>query len=184
LLTVDETGQVELHRVEGFRRLVDQLPDDMTLSQWLNMMRGLQEVAFGAHYDDFEDDYRGDSMLMNLYALVCEVVEMGDEMGWKPWSSPRGFINREPALIELVDQMHFQGNLAAHGKYTGEEVGRALKAKALKNLQRQLDGYDTRKNKCPSCHRDLSKIRSAGNYVCFCGANIHLNSDRTTTIID
>jgi hypothetical protein len=164
---MDETGRVEVDRVDTFVTMVELLPDDMLFSQWLTMMRMLQEVAYGAHYDEFTDDYRGDSMLMNLYALVCEVVEMGDEMGWKPWSSPRGFVNREPAIEEAVDQMHFQGNLLSHCKATGTELGAALKKKALKNLERQLAGYDTR-NKCPNCHRDHSGA-PPGQWVCHCG---------------
>ncbi len=174
---MDETGRVELDRVDEFRAMVESLPDDMTLSQWLTALEMLQEVAFGAHYDEFDDQYRGDSMLMNLYALVCEVVEMGDEMGWKTWSSPRGFINREPAIREMVDQMHFQGNLLKHCKATGAEVGAELKKKMLKNLERQLDGYNVRGKKCPACHRDQSdRIIEGVPMRCYCGAKFMKNS--------
>lgn len=150
--------KVNIEWVEGFKGHVNNLPDDMTLSQWLEALEMLQKVSYNAFYDNFDDATRADSMLMNLYALVCEVVEMGDEMGWKPWAQPRGWINAEKAVKEAADQMHFQGNLLKHAHATGEQLGRELKAKMLKNLQRQLDGYDTRTEKCGYCHRDLSEV--------------------------
>lgn len=156
---MDETKQVELHRVDEFRAMVAALPDDMTLSQWLTALEMLQQVAYGAHYDEFTSQHRGDSMLMNLFALVCEVVEMGDEMGWKTWTTPRGWVDAEKAIKEVADQMHFQGNLLKHCRATGVQVGAALKAKMLKNLDRQLEGYDGRSEKCGYCHRDLSELR-------------------------
>jgi hypothetical protein len=147
--------------------------DDYTFSDWIDSTRRLQEVAYGSYYEDFTDEQRADSMMMNLFAIVAETVELGQEVGWKPWSQPRGWVNREQGVREIVDIMHFAGNMLVHLKATGAELTAAYKAKQLENLQRQMAGYDTR-DKCPNCHRDTSTFRtgSNGDTFCLCGALI------------
>lgn len=162
---MDETGQVEIERVRGFREAVGMMSSDFSFGEWLSAMEQLQEIAYGAHYDDFSDGYRGDSMMMNLLALHGEISEMGDEMGWKTWASPRGWINREAVIAEAVDAMHFLANLLKHARCTGSELTAAYKAKMLKNLDRQIAGYDVRPEsgeKCGYCHRDLSSLDAYG----------------------
>lgn len=136
-----------------------QLPDtnDYTFTDWLTSTRELQEEAYGAHYDKFTDEERADSLLMNLYAAQAEIVELGEECGWKPWAKPRGWVNREAMIREAVDVLHFVGNLLTHVQCTGEELTAAYKAKQQTNLQRQRDGYDGVTSKCPDCHRDYAE---------------------------
>lgn len=132
--------------------------DDYTFSDWLTSTRQLQEVAYGAFYDEMDPETRADSMLMNLFAMVDEISEMGGECGWKPWAQPRGWINREAVIKEAVDLLHFAGNMLTHAQCTGQELTAAYKAKQMKNLQRQIDGYDGRKGKCATCHRELEDV--------------------------
>jgi len=148
----------DAERLEQFKQVLDRLPEDYNFDMWLTTTRRLQELAYDAFYDQMDDETRADSMMMNLYAATSEIVEMGDEMGWKPWAPPRGWINREAAIREAVDIMHFLGNLLTHCQATGEELTAAYKAKQLKNLQRQIDNYDGKSDKCGYCRRDLTEI--------------------------
>lgn len=146
--------------------------DDYTFSQWLDSTRRLQEEAYGSYYELFTDEERADSLMMNLLAAIDEISELGGECGWKPWTSPRGWTNREGMIKEAVDALHFIGNLLTHAQCTGAELTAAYKAKQLKNLRRQLEGYDGVASKCPSCHRELEDA----------GVNVHEHHDMQVTI--
>lgn len=152
----------DLNDMEQFGDYLQDLPPVYGFGDWLESTRRLQEIAYDAHYDEMGDEERADSMMMNLFAATAEIVEMGDEMGWKPWAPPRGWINREAAIREAVDVLHFIGNLLTHAKCTGEELTEAYRAKQLKNLKRQIDNYDGR-NKCGYCHRELDNPDPVSN---------------------
>lgn len=164
---MDETGRVAFEQVVELRELIMEMPDDMTFSQWLTAMEALQKVAYGADYDSFDPETRADSIRMNFMAIVHELVEMTTEMGWKPWSSPQGWVHEGPAIKEGVDAMHFMANLFSHTRVTGEELGKAYKAKMLINLDRQIAGYNVEVEKCADCGRDIreaveEQIRTTG----------------------
>lgn len=140
--------------MQSFEAHLRLLPQIYSFEDWLTSTRELQEVAYDAHYDEMSPDIKADSMMMNHSAAVIELGEMMEEMGWKPWVQPRGWINREAAIKEAVDVLHFLGNLLTHAQCTGKELTDAYRAKQLKNLQRQIEGYDGR-YKCANCHRAL-----------------------------
>jgi hypothetical protein len=166
--------------MKGFVGYLERLPKTYSFHDWLTSTRQLQEVAFGDYYDDMGDEERADNMMMNLYAACDEIHEMGDEMGWKPWAPPRGWINREAAIREAVDALHFIGNLLTHAQCTGEELTAAYRAKQLKNLQRQIDSYDGKAEKCGYCKRDLSELPTrAGTYQLASGSTIILFCDES-----
>lgn len=156
---MDETNRVELERIEYLRDRVEELNHVWSFHDWLTIMEMLQEVAYGSYYDQMDPDTKGDSMMMNLNAAHDEISEMGGEMGWKPWVSPRGWVNRDAAIMEVVDALHFIGNLLKHCNATGAELTAAFRKKVLKNLQRQIEGYDGVTDKCGHCKRDLSEIK-------------------------
>jgi len=87
-------------------------------------------------------------------ALVMEMGEALDEIGWKPWASSKHF-NRDAFKGELVDVLHFFFNLMGVAEITPEELIDDYFKKAAKNLKRQQDGYDGVSTKCPGCHRAL-----------------------------
>lgn len=146
-------------RLAAFKATLELASDDYSFEEWLTSTRRLQELAYDAFYDQMGDEERADSMMMNLNAAHDEISEMGAEMGWKPWAPPRGWINREAAIREAVDALHFIANLLTHCQATGEELTAAYKAKQLKNLQRQIDAYDGRSDKCGYCKRDLTEFQ-------------------------
>lgn len=98
-------------------------------------------------------------MTWNFAACVKELSEAMDEVGWKPWGTGRS-INEELFLREMVDAFHFFMNLllCALPDSPSEIVNKFTKAYLVKNrvnAQRQVEGYDGMKEKCPICHREL-----------------------------
>lgn len=92
-------------------------------------------------------------MTFNHSALVIELSEFMQEVGWKDWAAPRGWVNRDNAIKELVDAGHFLANLLCALDVSDAEWEYAYRAKQEVNRQRQRDGYDGVTGKCPICRR-------------------------------
>lgn len=124
---------------------------------WLNSTRRLQEEAFGKDFSKFDPDDFADAVVMNHSALVVELGEFMQEVGWKDWATPRGWVNREAAVGELVDAAHFLANILVRLDVTDEEWERRYRAKQEVNRRRQANGY-TGRNKCPGCYRSYDDV--------------------------
>lgn len=133
-------------------------PHDLTFGEWLDVTLELQRTAFGQDPPTLEDDERADWLMMNLFAMVTEVTEMSDEMGWKPWTHPRGWTNRDLVISEMADLFHFAGNILATIECTGEEFSVAYLEKVGKNYTRQAEGDDGISRRCPHCKRSLDDV--------------------------
>lgn len=134
-------------------------PDDFNVDEnvfwsWLTSTRQLQSEYFGVTYP-IEGEDLADYVTWNSLALIKEVSELTDEFGWKTWSKPRGWVNRENALKEAVDVAHFLANILCAIGITDEEWERAYRAKQEVNRQRQRDGYDGVSGKCEMCKRSF-----------------------------
>lgn len=92
-------------------------------------------------------------MTTNYAALTVELAEFMQEVGWKDWATPRGWVNRRAAVGELVDAAHFLANLLCALDVTDNEWEESYRLKQEVNRQRQRDGYDGVSGKCPICHR-------------------------------
>jgi hypothetical protein len=123
------------------------------------MFRRQQSLQFqlGQVWDT--EEQRMEYVRTQTLALITELSEMLQEVGWKPWATSR-HINTTPALGELRDAWQFLMNLmsAISGQdsdwladflYTGH------RDKVNKNLKRHQEGYDGVATKCPGCHRAL-----------------------------
>lgn len=83
-----------------------------------------------------------------------ELSEFMQEVGWKPWATPRGWVNRDAAVGELVDVAHFLANLLCALDVTDAEWQHAYRTKQEVNRQRQRSGtYDGVSGKCYACRR-------------------------------
>jgi hypothetical protein len=108
----------------------------------------------------------------NMTALVKELSEATDEVGWKPWASSR-FVQYPACIREMVDAWHFFMNMMlGMAAWAGvplndlaQEFESYYKEKNAKNLQRQVDGYDGVSQKCAFCHRELSEVPQSGRYA-------------------
>lgn len=133
------------------------MSDDKTW-QWLESTRELQEQVYGfdlAGMQANNPDEFADYVVMNHTAAVSELSEALDEVGWKSWAKPRGWVNRDAFVKELIDVAHFVANLAVSVGCTDEEWQERYESKQRVNRQRQLVGYDGVSTKCPDCHRAL-----------------------------
>lgn len=139
----------------------------MDILDFLQMQRRLQRQmgeASGVTKDpyDMDPDELAQFITWNMTALIKELSEATDELGWKPWASSR-HINMVPALYEMVDAWHFFLNMllaiGAWGKATPgwitAEFEQYYREKNARNLQRQVEGYDGVSDKCAHCHREL-----------------------------
>jgi hypothetical protein len=123
--------------------------------RWLASTRRLQEEAYRDTNWPKSGEALADSVMMNVAALATELGEAAAEVGWKPWASPRGWVNRDAYLRELVDVGHFLANLVVGVGCSDTEWETLYTAKQALNLKRQLEGYDGVSTKCPVCHRAL-----------------------------
>lgn len=137
-------------------RLADlELPktDDYRFSDWIESTAELQARFFEGDPADFNQEEVIQFLIWNSFAVEDELHEMMQEIGWKPWATSN-HINREAALKEMVDLLHFVGNILRALRVTGKELTIAYKAKQFKNAMRQVDGYDGVKDKCGECGRE------------------------------
>lgn len=133
------------------------------LGEMFELQGNLQRETYGVHPSDIGEDSLKGAMEgqfpkrvqfikdMKL-AMDDELSEFMAEIGWKPWATSR-HINAEAAQGELVDAFHFFMNLCMAVEMTPEILFTKYKAKRLKNIKRQQEGYDGVATKCPSCKR-------------------------------
>lgn len=125
------------------------------LGEMFELQGDLQRNTYGSHPGDITDP----DELIKFYkdmqiAISSELQEALDEMGWKPWATSNHF-NEEAVQGELVDAFHFFMNLCMAAKMTPDQLFSKYKAKRLKNIKRQQEGYDGIAGKCGECKRAL-----------------------------
>jgi len=116
---------------------------DMTFGAWLEATAALQEQAYGIRPAELLGAARADYLRSMTLAAVVELAEAAQETYWKPWGRADGTPrrDRDRVLEELVDVLHFLGNLLVAQGVTGPELTAAYLAKAQVNRDRQVTGY-------------------------------------------
>jgi hypothetical protein len=130
--------------------------------EWLKLQLQLQVYTYQQDPRELEGKDCTDFLMWNAFAATDELHEAMQEIGWKPWASSR-HVNSELFLEEVVDALHFIGNMvlaaAMDRRETPEQLAKILwvmYTKKLKiNADRQVQGYDGLKGKCPTCRRVL-----------------------------
>jgi len=152
------------------------MTDDL-FGSWLLHTRDLQINSFGTDPHSLDGEDREQFVLWNVYAAIDELSETMSEISWKPWATAK-FFNREQYVGELVDVLHFVGNLLSAAGCTDEELNQRYTAKMQKNRDRQANGY-TGTDKCPLCDRALDDVGISdvqlgdGRSICvLCGSRI------------
>jgi dimeric dUTPase (all-alpha-NTP-PPase superfamily) len=104
--------------------------------QWLALTRERQTQigTLPLHTERARVDYVKDMML----ALMVEAGEALQCVDWKPWRSDRT-TDRDAFIEEIVDVLHFAGNLLVAFDVTDAELHEAYAAKSRVNKQRLLD---------------------------------------------
>jgi dimeric dUTPase (all-alpha-NTP-PPase superfamily) len=109
----------------------------------LEKQRQLQVQSFGTDPYDLSGDDLVEFVRWNVLAATDELHEALNVLsGWKPWSDAEPAIaDRDAYVEELVDVMHFVGNLLLAAGVTDRELEQAYDEKARKNAERQEEGY-------------------------------------------
>ena len=134
----------------------------MNFTSWLNSTLDLQRTAFDVDPPYLDDEERAEFVRWNILAATDELHEALNEVGWKPWATDRYF-NRDAFVGELIDVMHFIGNLLVTAGVTGEELSQRYHSKQQRNRYRQVVGY-TGLEKCPTCRRALDDTDATKHY--------------------
>jgi len=104
------------------------------------------------HPSDMPDDAKMAYIREMSLALSNELHEALGETGWKTWATSN-HINVDAFKGELVDAWIFLMNLMLVVDMSPAELVAMTNAKQLKNIKRQVDGYDGVTTKCPACKR-------------------------------
>jgi len=151
-----------------------QLGVDDRLATMFELQRSMQEKNFGADPYQLSGEQRLQFYKDMHIALIDELHEALDEMGWKPWATSKHF-NEEAVQGELVDAFHFFMNLCMTAGMTPEDLFVKYYRKRTKNIKRQEEGYDGVSTKCPHCRRALDDDAvqchedplHPGSFICF-----------------
>lgn len=116
--------------------------------RFLERQRELQVGSYGEDPAELEGQPLADFVIWNVVAATDELHEALHEVkGWKPWSTrqPSSLLSaeeREDFVEELVDALHFLGNLFLAAGVDDDELWAKYHGKAAVNAERQVEGYD------------------------------------------
>jgi dimeric dUTPase (all-alpha-NTP-PPase superfamily) len=113
--------------------------------KWLFLQLKLQLDSFKHDPRKLDGEERAHYIRWNILALLDEIHEALHETGWKPWATSRHF-NRDNFVDEIVDALHFIGNLLLLTDVNGEELMRRYENKQQVNHDRQISSYSGKKN--------------------------------------
>lgn len=116
----------------------------MLFDEWLEVTRVLQRTWYAADPQSLEGEARAEYVRWNVLAADHELHEFLDHIQWKPWSSRQGELrDRDDAVEELVDTLHFVANLLLVLDVDGDELNEVYQRKVELNSARQETGYDS-----------------------------------------
>jgi len=114
--------------------------------RWLRSTLTLQTEVFGYTLPVQDPTALSAYLSWNLLAAYQELGEIGVEFSWKPWAVDEPFAARERIRDEIVDVMHFLGNMLVAMGVSDEELEEAYQTKQAKNKRRKESGaYSARK---------------------------------------
>lgn len=124
------------------------------LDEIVNLQKGLMsklnvvsyipgEDAVGAlHPEDYPDLKTIQLQTKDmLFAICCELGEIGDEINWKPWKKTQKAVELDLLRTEMVDVLHFILELMIMWGMTADDIHSYYKAKMQENHDRQERGY-------------------------------------------
>ena len=129
-----------------------------SLEKIFELQAELQRRINGYDLDDQSVTQRIENIKLNVLACTDELHELLNETSWKPWAKGEPFINRDAAVKEGVDALHFMVNLFLHLGVSPAELLHRYTEKNEVNHRRQESGYDGVSTKCPRCRRALEDL--------------------------
>jgi dimeric dUTPase (all-alpha-NTP-PPase superfamily) len=76
-----------------------------------------------------------------MFALVCELGEIGDEINWKHWKKTQKEVDMQNLRMEFIDAFHFLLEMMIMCGMDAEDIYWEYKNKMTENLARQARGY-------------------------------------------
>ena len=123
-------------------------PDDAARWLWLASTLELQTKVFKYDFDVMSRDTSAlaSYLMWNFFAAHQELAEAAVEFSWAPWATDEPFVNRDRVRDELVDALHFIGNVLVALGVDDVELEMAYRSKQEKNTRRAASGtYSKRK---------------------------------------
>ena len=130
----------------------------MDFNEWIAITKELQLNGFHRDLESLEGDERADALHADITGMMSEVVEISNEIGWKPWVKNRGWYNHDEVMGEVVDLLHFVANVLVTCHIDGDQLADAYLSKVTKNYSRQARGDDGVDRICRNCHRSLDDV--------------------------
>lgn len=124
----------------------------MSKWKWLESTKELQEGTYSydfqlmrtTHQSAVEEGHQGSHLTKfidwNQVAAVQELAEVREEFSWKPWAVDHPFVHRDRVRDEIIDVMHFLGNILVAIDVTDEELEEAYRQKQEINRRRHASG--------------------------------------------
>lgn len=115
--------------------------------RWLESTKELQEETYGYKFSpDSEPQWVAAYLEWNVFAAYQELAELAVEFSWKPWAVDPPFVNRDRVRDEVIDVLHFAGNILTAIGVTDEELAEHYQAKQSLNRRRHYSGaYSAKK---------------------------------------
>jgi dimeric dUTPase (all-alpha-NTP-PPase superfamily) len=116
--------------------------------KWLESTRTLQEEVYDYDFQWMRDHEIALTQYIqwNIFAAYQELAETAVEFSWKPWATDRPFVNRNRVRDELIDAMHFIGNILVGIGVTDSELEDHYQVKQERNRRRAASGnYSAKK---------------------------------------
>ncbi len=114
--------------------------DRNIIDEMLERQRQLQIEFMGGDPGLMEGEERKTFFTAMSLALIAEVIEVGQEIAWKPWAKTN-HLDIQAYTEELVDVWHFFMNLMLVADIDADAFVQAYYKKVAVNEQRQRDGY-------------------------------------------
>lgn len=132
---------------DHFLRPDETLSDDGSRPwRWLESTHELQTQTYGYDFESMSTGDLASYVTWNVFATYQELAEISVEHSWKPWAVDDPFVNRRRILDEVVDCLHFLGNILVGLRVDDAELESAYRAKQGQNRRRSASGtYSARK---------------------------------------
>lgn len=124
----------------------------------------LQRQSYDVDPRELTGEERVEFVRWNVLAAMRELGEALNQVnGWKPWQTERDeagkLKDRDEFVEELVDVLHFLGNLLLVASVSDDELDEIWKRKQFVNAKRQELGYEGVGKEFDADHPEVRRLR-------------------------
>lgn len=104
---------------------------------WLERTKVVQEQVYGYDYATMSVADKSAYVQTMLFAAMVELGECSREFAWKPWATDEAYLNREKLVFEIIDALHFLGDILVCLGVDGRELNHKYTVKLDENIARK-----------------------------------------------